>query len=1560
MKRTILCLLIILIVPVLFLATPPQKEAIFDISYEINELQLGEPFEIIITITILKDVENANLKIWPRKGDDIKYDDFEYDETITGREGEKISYIVKGYVPKSIEKPGCVNVEIWTEEYNPLMFYVQNGTSIYLKPENFKCKKMFISKESFEKSFKEDNKIIEPTGATYNVGVNLELLIAYPKLNNEALSNVYVELVEQDTLGAYYIVDYGYTDSNGKIYLNGKAEDLIGNPELAIYIYAQIDPDEDGEREIIVETPMLKEYVFIRDIGEIDKDYYDNITYTIDPSNPEYYDNYVALLICSYANDYLYARDQNSFDLFLKDSLVKIRYPVGDFSNDDVASASFYTINIPYAPQQFQYLYNSIITSIFHEYGHCIDYHHKGKPTKTCFPSDHTEDMITCPSFALIEGWAEFYEYWLTYYGISRSNMNSGNVNDSTVPRYYDDWIGYKVEGTIAAFLWDIMDSDTETNLDFPNGPPIEEPTHSSVNAIRNFVYNVGGLLNDIRDPNLYGLFIDNGIPLDHIQSLFAYYGIDNVASYLHGTVYNFDGSYASNVEVEMEDIGNWHETTYTNDEGYFSFGYRPHGTVENVYVDGVSSNSFSIESQPIPGTNNQVNLEIYLPSVVISGKITDQNGEGIPYVKMNFDGDSTFSLNTNSEGEYSVELKYGWTGTITPQKDKWNFNPSSKSFTDTNPVTSDQTVNFVGTHEPVLIRGRVTDQNGDGVENAQITASGVGSVYTDSNGYYGIEVEYGWSGTLEVSKTDWTFPDNSQYFPSVTSNKVQDFTGHPNTIKVYGVIEDRSDSPISGVKVTASGEGETYTDYTDTNGHYEVNVDYDWSGSLTPSLTGWEFDPEFYNLENVINEELRTFEGSIIQFHISGTVLKEDGTPLSDVEIDFDNGEGSETTESDGTYDEPVDYGWSGSAFPEKEGWEFVPTHRTYNDVKDDDTNEDYTAIRLTYTISGYVKDGSGNGINGVVVTVTGTKEDGGAITKDDITDSLGYYEINEVDYGSNITIRPEKENWEFTPQYREETKVTENITQNFTGDHFDLTISGYVRDSRDNSLMSDVTITFDPGGVVTTDNNGFYSKGLDSGWTGTITATKDKWSFTGPISLTNVVNSLENQNFTGTHDPVIISGTILEKGNNFPIPDVAIEAGGNTVYTDSNGEYSIEIDYMSTGSLTASKDKWTFVPSSISFVDITTNQVQDFTGEHDPLTISGKIIDVADQTGIPNVAISVTNKGTIYTDSNGNYTVNVAYRWSGIVEPSLTKWTFSPLSKSFTNLTTSQELDFTGTHDPVTISGAVQTPEGNPIESVSIEFPDETINTDLNGEYSKLVPYKSSGTIIPNKLHYNFIPPNGTYNNILVDTRYNFTGMKTKMILQSPSDISRELYTNAEFLVWFSIYNIEGIKQFDLTVTTAEDFDFKDIYLVDPNHDAGTSWQEVTKVIDPKEIHIVYNLSSETLTENQSLGYIICKLEDGVNLVENTNLNANITFTNTAGYEVEGEVQILNNCTDFDINGIVDLSDIGIFSGKYGTQFGQVEFDPMADYDCDGEVDFDDLGYFVNYILMEYETNQ
>ena len=117
-----------------------------------------------------------------------------------------------------------------------------------------------------------------------------------------------------------------------------------------------------------------------------------------------------------------------------------------------------------------------------------------------------------------------------------------------------------------------------------------------------------------------------------------------------------------------------------------------------------------------------------------------------------------------------------------------------------------------------------------------------------------------------------------------------------------------------------------------------------------------------------------------------------------------------------------------------------------------------------------------------------------------------------------------------------------------------------------------------------------------------------------------------------------------------------------------DENGNYSIKVPYNWSGTVTPSKDGYTFSPASRSYSNITSNQA------NQNYTISTAEYAISRNAGIAGAVLAYTygtSQQTVTADGSGNYSISVIYNWSGKVTPSKPGYTFIPASRSYTNVT-------------------------------------------------------------------------------------------------------------------------------------------------------------------------------------------------------------------------------------------------------------------------------------------------
>jgi hypothetical protein len=272
-------------------------------------------------------------------------------------------------------------------------------------------------------------------------------------------------------------------------------------------------------------------------------------------------------------------------------------------------------------------------------------------------------------------------------------------------------------------------------------------------------------------------------------------------------------------------------------------------------------------------------------------------------------------------------------------------------------------------------------------------------------------------------------------------------------------VVELDGSTPVEGMLIQADdndindiNDVNDVNDVTDANGFYELFVDSNWSGIVTPYKDGYIFGPNAYTYTDV-NQDYNdmNYIATIRTFKIAGFVFEQDYvTPISDVNVSAENGGGPWTsrygggaslTNVNGYYEIWVDYNWSGKVKPSKYTYVFEPNSRYYEDVNQDyAADQNYTGNELDFRISGYIKNECDVPIEGVLVDAN----NGG---DEDTTDVNGFYEV-WVDSAWSGVVTPTKAHYTFDPNWMSYVNVpADQPDQNYVADNiYDLDCDGSI----------------------------------------------------------------------------------------------------------------------------------------------------------------------------------------------------------------------------------------------------------------------------------------------------------------------------------------------------------------------------------------------------------------------------------------------------------------------------------------------------------------------------------
>jgi len=323
-------------------------------------------------------------------------------------------------------------------------------------------------------------------------------------------------------------------------------------------------------------------------------------------------------------------------------------------------------------------------------------------------------------------------------------------------------------------------------------------------------------------------------------------------------------------------------------------------------------------------------------------------------------------------------------------------------------------------------------------------------------------------------------------------------------------------------------------------------------------------------------------------------------------------------------------------------------------------------------HSISGYIQDNQLNGIDNVVVTLSGDADQ--TITT---VGGNGYYEFNNLTPG-NYTVTPSITGYSFTPANNGYNPLDADQTnQNFTGTLIVYSISGYIQDSSSGDMCVGVTVALsgDESATTTTSGTGYYEFTNLTMGNYTVTPSKAGCTFTPPnSSYIPLQTDQTNQNFTGsviTVNVYVIRGYIRDS-ESMGINCVTITLSGDadrTHTTGSDGYYEF-ID-LSEGNYTTTPDKsgYTFSPQNMDYALLNSDQTsQNFTGTSIIYSISGYIRD-SGSTGIGNVTVTLSGalSRTFATISNGYYEFNDLSAGDYTVTPDKAGYTFSPQNSSY-----------------------------------------------------------------------------------------------------------------------------------------------------------------------------------------------------------------------------------------------------------------------------------------------------
>lgn len=578
-----------------------------------------------------------------------------------------------------------------------------------------------------------------------------------------------------------------------------------------------------------------------------------------------------------------------------------------------------------------------------------------------------------------------------------------------------------------------------------------------------------------------------------------------------------------------------------TDENGVYSaeveYGWK--GTVSPVKLGYTFAPKQKVY-QKITGNLTEESYSATLLTFTVSGSA------GLPGVQMNgLPGDPI----SDPTGRYTATVEYGWSGSATPTKLGYRFDPPSKMYNDlTKNLTSE---NYRPSELTFIVSGSV---GADGVAMKGLP----GNVVTSGGGTYRATIPYGWSGKVTPTKEGHAFSPEFMEYPAMESDQTnQNFTASVFTFQISGTTN------MAGVML----KGFPDEPITDTNGYYTAIVPYGWSGKVAPEQTGYTFSPPGKSYTKVTSDyESQDYNPTIIELTISGSA----GTSG----VTMEGLPGNVVSDATGRYSAKVEFGWAGTVTPTKEGFSIDPPSQIFNPVTSDRLNQNFKAERITFQVTGNVN------LPGVVLEGL----PGRVVSGPD-----GSYSA-EVGYKWNGKVAPKKSGYTFEPPMMEYSDLIFSQTnQDYEARIIQHTISGQIRD--ETGPVADIFLLADKdGGSATTDIDGKYELLVDHAWRGKITPQSEKYTFTPAMkSLDPVVQNVPNANFLGRIKMLSITNAIIVGNEPFQGVKVTADPGSYVANTDAKGKFTIRVPYGWSGALQFEKEGFDFSAANEVYSDVT-----------------------------------------------------------------------------------------------------------------------------------------------------------------------------------------------------------------------------------------------------------------------------------------------------------------------------------------------------------------------------------
>ncbi len=444
--------------------------------------------------------------------------------------------------------------------------------------------------------------------------------------------------------------------------------------------------------------------------------------------------------------------------------------------------------------------------------------------------------------------------------------------------------------------------------------------------------------------------------------------------------------------------------------------------------------------------------------------------------------------------------------------------------------------------------------------------------------------------------------------------------------------------------------------------GYYMDTVEFGWSGTVTPVLSGYAFNPDSRQYTTVKTEQTgQDYQASLIFITVSGKILSGNNGLKG---VTMKGLPEAPSSADDGFYSDAVLFGWSGTVIPFKAGYRFTPASRSYVEVTTGKTQQNYHAEALV-SVSGCVKDGTGP-LEGVVL-------DG--LSGNPHTGEDGYY-FQYIEKGWSGVATPVLSGYVFTPADRKYINVQSDMRgEDYSADEDAdvLGISGKVTEK--NVPLANVLLNGLPLNPVTNED-GLYVTAIHSGWSGTVVPSASGYRFNpGTRNYEEVTRELTGQDYLAAADSRVraVSGTVMTP-EGAALADMPLNGLPHNPMTNPSGFYLDTVPLGWSGTVSIPLWNYDVTPSEAYIKNISGDQSRNFTAVRAYIEISGRI--TVQGTGIADVVLKGL-PGNTKTGEDGTYSGILDAGWSGEVVPVLSGYIFVPQLRTYQQVTADKKRE-------------------------------------------------------------------------------------------------------------------------------------------------------------------------------------------------------------------------------------------------------------------------------------------